>query len=165
MMKVLLLLSLLFHSVAGMAHLTPSLLKAKTLQDLPVKGEPVEEEDPYEIRQRLLLEGDQVDSLPILADHFDGGIPGFYHGVASGDPLPTSIILWTRYTPKTANASVTLELRMANVDPELNVEDHLDPSKNANLHRTLITVSAESDFVAKLDVTGLTPKTLSLIHI
>ncbi|HEY3004984.1 MAG TPA: PhoD-like phosphatase N-terminal domain-containing protein, partial [Kribbellaceae bacterium] len=26
-------------------------------------------------------------------------MPYFLHGVASGDPLPTSVVLWTRVTP------------------------------------------------------------------
>jgi hypothetical protein len=28
-----------------------------------------------------------------------GTVPGFLHGVASGDPLPSSVLLWTRITP------------------------------------------------------------------
>ncbi|TDW31138.1 alkaline phosphatase D family protein [Cryobacterium psychrophilum] len=28
-------------------------------------------------------------------------VPGFQHGVASGDPLPSSVLLWTRVTPTT----------------------------------------------------------------
>ena len=27
----------------------------------------------------------------------------FAHGVASGDPLPTAVVLWTRVTPTTAS--------------------------------------------------------------
>ncbi|MEV3975494.1 PhoD-like phosphatase N-terminal domain-containing protein, partial [Streptomyces sp. NPDC050698] len=33
-----------------------------------------------------------------------GGSPGFAHGVASGDPLPDAVIIWTRITP-TAEAT------------------------------------------------------------
>lgn len=44
---------------------------------------------------------------------------------------------------------------MAKVDPEIAVEDHLDPSKNENLKRFLVTATAAHDWVVKLDVTGL----------
>lgn len=37
---------------------------------------------------------DPVESEPLLADHF-GGTPGFYHSVASGDPLPDAVIIWS----------------------------------------------------------------------
>ena len=69
------------------------------------------------------------------------------------------MIVWTRYTPVSAGETVTLELRMAAVDPTLAVEDHLDPAKNSNLRRALVDVTKDSDFIAKIDVTGLTPYT------
>jgi hypothetical protein len=42
---------------------------------------------------------------------------GFYHGVASGDPLHDSVIIWTRYTPAHASADsdIEIEYRMAEV--------------------------------------------------
>lgn len=53
-------------------------------------------------------------SNPLLADSFRG-TPGFYHGVASGDPLDDGIVLWTRYTPQTETDVVTVEFRVAKV--------------------------------------------------
>jgi alkaline phosphatase D len=100
----------------------------------------------------------QADSTQILADEF-GGIPGFYHGVASGDPLPTQVILWTRYTPVSAGEEITLNVLIAKVDPNLAVEDHLKASANPNLVRAPVLVTQESGFVAKLDVIGLEPGT------
>ena len=108
-------------------------------------------DDP--IPARNLLE----DSQPLLADFF-GGTPGFYHGVASGDPLPSAIVLWTRYTP-VANAPVDLELRIAEVDEKLAVESHLDPAANRKLKRMAITVDGSSDWVAKIDLNDLKPGT------
>lgn len=99
----------------------------------------------------------QGDSQPLFASAF-GGTPGFYHGVASGDPLPSAVVLWTRYTP-VANAPVDLELRIARVDAKLAVEDHLDPAVNRNLRRMAITVNGSSDWVAKIDLTDLQPGT------
>lgn len=107
-------------------------------------------DDPISVRR---LE----DSQPLLADFF-GGIPGFYHGVASGDPLPSAIILWTRYTP-ISNAPVDLELRIAEVDAAIAVESHLDPDQNPNLKRLAVTVDSTSDWVAKIDLIDLKPGT------
>lgn len=73
----------------------------------------------------------------------------------SGDPLPDAVIIWTRYTPTTAEESIALELRLAPIEAGLPVEDHLDPSKNPNLRRIQVTVSSSTDFIAKLDITGL----------
>jgi phosphodiesterase/alkaline phosphatase D-like protein len=95
----------------------------------------------------------EEDSQPLLADFFDG-TPGFYHGVASGDPLPSAIILWTRYTP-ISNAPVDLELRIAQVDAAIATEAHLDPAQNPNLKRLAVTVDSSSDWVAKIDLTDL----------
>jgi alkaline phosphatase D len=75
--------------------------------------------------------------------------------VVLGDPLPNAVIVWTRYTPATAKDSVNLEFRMAKVDPKLAINDHLNPDANPSMHRAKVTVTSDSDFVAKIDVTGL----------
>ena len=96
----------------------------------------------------------QEKSKPLLASYFNG-IPGFYHGVASGDPLPHAVILWTRYTPILETDVITLELRMSPMISTLPLSDHLNPDRNTDLRRVKIEVSGSSDWVAKLDVTGL----------
>jgi alkaline phosphatase D len=101
---------------------------------------------------RRRLQGGQ--SQPLLASYF-GGLPGFYHGVASGDPLPDSVILWTRYTPISATSVVTLELRISPLIPSLPVASHLDPNANPELRRINVEVTSASDWVAKIDVTEL----------
>ena len=73
----------------------------------------------------------------------------------TGDPLNDAVIVWTRFTPTSVDDTVDLELRMAKVDPSIEVNDHLDPSKNEHLHRAKVTVTSETDFIAKIDVTGL----------
>ena len=47
--------------------------------------------------------------------HAFGGKAGFYHGVASGDPLPTKVIIWTRYTPISAKSKVNIEYRFGTI--------------------------------------------------
>ena len=45
---------------------------------------------------------------------------------------------------------------MAKVETDaLALEDHLDPSKNQNIKRGLVETNGDSDWVVKLDVTGL----------
>jgi alkaline phosphatase D len=68
--------------------------------------------------------------------------------------LSTSLFR-TRWTPETETDVVELELRVAKVNADLAVEDHLDPSKNEKVMRALITVTAEHDWIAKVDMTGL----------
>jgi alkaline phosphatase D len=97
-------------------------------------------------------------SQPLLADSF-GGEPGFYHGVASGDPLSNAVIVWTRYTPVNANDEVTVELRMAPVDGNVPEDSLLDPDVNPNLKRANILVKAEHDWIAKIDVMNLPSNT------
>ena len=92
-------------------------------------------------------------SEPILASYF-GGEPGFYHGVASGDPLSDRVIVWVRYTPDTLDP-VTLELRIAEVDSTIPFESHLDADSNDNIKVAKIEVGESSDFIAKIDVAGL----------
>jgi hypothetical protein len=137
---------------------SPEMLQARSLEEFLR----LEENGGYSIDKASLRRVNEQRRLqasqPLLASAF-GGTPGFYHGVASGDPLPTAVIVWTRYTPTIPTAVITLELRMAAVDPAIPVNDHLDPTKNPNLKRAKIEVTSASDWIAKVDVTGLKPRT------
>ncbi|KAJ1456377.1 PhoD-like phosphatase-domain-containing protein [Pelagophyceae sp. CCMP2097] len=105
--------------------------------------------------QRRSLGAATSFSSPLLADSFSG-VEGFHHGVASGDPLPDAVVIWTRYTPAHADAVVRLEYRMAVVSPdEEDMDSLLDPESSPGLRCGIITVTAADDWVAKLDVTGL----------
>jgi alkaline phosphatase D len=48
-----------------------------------------------------------------VAQHFDDSLKPFYHGVASGDPLPDRVIIWTRVTPDDSLASIDVKWQMA----------------------------------------------------
>lgn len=72
----------------------------------------------------------------------------FTHGIASGDPLQTAVILWTRITPDDQNGgpvTLTWELSPTQAFAE------------EGLRRGTITASAASDWTAKVDATGLRP--------
>ena len=113
-------------------------------------GHAVNEAMRDELLERRRLEKSQ----PLVATAF-GGKAGFYHGVASGDPLPDAVIVWTRYTPLNATSVVDIEFRMTPVLSNLSVSAHLDPTQNTQLRRIVVQVSPNDDWVAKLDLQGL----------
>lgn len=92
---------------------------------------------------------------------------GFYHGVASGSPLPTAMIFWTRYTPLDVSAAVEIEYRIVEVpedDGMHSMDDEyfanlLNPRSNNDVRYGITTARPDNDWVVKLDITGLKPAT------
>jgi alkaline phosphatase D len=74
----------------------------------------------------------------------------FYHGVASGDPSPTSVVLWTRATPESDGAAKPLY-----VGWELATDREFTQPVAAGVVRT----GPDADFTVKVEVTDLTPGT------
>ena len=72
----------------------------------------------------------------------------FLHGVASGDPLQSAVILWTRVTPSDEARTYDLDVEVAT-----------DESFSNTVRRLGVTARPEQDFTAKVDVTGLEPGT------
>ena len=70
----------------------------------------------------------------------------FSHGVASGDPLTNSVVIWTRVKPSLMGENVTLGWVVAH---------------DAGLRRVVksgrVTTTASRDYTVKIDVTGLRP--------
>src|SRR6188474_3240145 len=66
----------------------------------------------------------------------------FLHGVASGDPLPDAVILWTRVSPQ-RDGTVTVKWTIAS-DPEF-----LDVVASGSFE-----TSQERDFTVKVDAAG-----------
>ncbi|MFE7599486.1 alkaline phosphatase D family protein [Streptomyces sp. NPDC057494] len=89
---------------------------------------------------------------PALADT---GAPAFLHGVASGDPLPDGVLLWTRVTP-TPEA-----VPGSGLGPDVQVGWELaeDRSFVRVVASGTTTASAVSDHTVKADVRGLRPAT------
>ncbi|MEU7030984.1 alkaline phosphatase D family protein [Streptomyces sp. NPDC046275] len=83
------------------------------------------------------------------------GAPAFLHGVASGDPLPDGVLLWTRVTP-TPDA-----LPGSGLGPDLTVGWEL--AEDRGFARTVASgstvASASTDHTVKVDVRGLRPAT------
>ncbi|MFD9337372.1 alkaline phosphatase D family protein [Streptomyces sp. NPDC060028] len=94
-------------------------------------------------------------ALGATAAHAAESAPAFLHGVASGDPLPDGILLWTRVTPaaeavpgsgKGAATLVTWEIAE-------------DKGFSRIVATGSVSSSAASDHTVKADVRGLRPQT------
>ncbi len=77
----------------------------------------------------------------------------FRHGVASGDPLPTGVVLWTRVTPTAASAPGSG--RGPRVEVRWEVAD--DPSFRWVVRRGRAVTGPWRDHTVKVDVGGLRP--------
>ncbi len=74
------------------------------------------------------------------------GEAAFLHGVASGDPLPDRIILWTRVTPKTGTGPIPVRYDLVAAAGEI-------------ISSGMLSADQSHDYCVKVDVTGLTPST------
>ncbi|WP_087548395.1 alkaline phosphatase D family protein [Acinetobacter sp. WCHA39] len=70
----------------------------------------------------------------------------FEHGVASGDPLQDSVILWTRLTPSDSSARLQVTWEIA-----------LDQQFKQIIKTDKVTTAAAQDFTVKVDAIGLKP--------
>lgn len=77
--------------------------------------------------------------------------PVFLHGVASGDPLPDGVLLWTRVTP----AADALPGSGKGPDAEVRWEVAQDRSFTGVVARGTVTATAATDHTVKVDVRGL----------
>lgn len=84
---------------------------------------------------------------PPTRDSGPGPTGPFRHGVASGDPLPDAVILWTRVTID-GMASISVDWEMS-TDPALATIDAMGSA----------STDATRDFTVKVDATGLAPAT------
>lgn len=88
-----------------------------------------------------------VDELPVLPDYSWDGPLGpeniFSHGIASGDPLENSVILWTRVSPG-ATGPVEVWFEIA-----------LDEAFEKRYDAGFITTDEFADYTAKIDASEL----------
>jgi alkaline phosphatase D len=102
--------------------------------------------------------GSQTDTMTLMvaaAPELPGGIPGhaldcppFSYGVASGDPTPDGVVLWTRVDPSGPEAEVPISWEMA-TDPAL--EDVVATGR--------ALARPEADHTVRIEVDGLSPGT------
>ena len=77
------------------------------------------------------------------------GATGFTHNVASGEPGPDAMLLWTRYVPATGDNTVRLDVELA-----------LDPAFAKIAAGGVVRTGAYRDWTAKITVDGLKPGTV-----
>ncbi|MFI2433942.1 alkaline phosphatase D family protein [Streptomyces sp. NPDC018693] len=99
-----------------------------------------------------------VLAAPLAATHSARAAddaPAFLHGVASGDPLPDGVLLWTRVTPTAAATPGS------GLGPDTEVEWIVarDRSLTDIVAKGSVTATAASDHTVKADVRGLAPAT------
>ncbi len=78
----------------------------------------------------------------------DASLAPFYHGVASGDPYPNSVVLWTRITPDMQLPSVVVEWEIAE-----------DKEFTKTVNRDTFTTGPDRDYTVKVIADGLKPGT------
>ncbi|MEU0177357.1 alkaline phosphatase D family protein [Streptomyces massasporeus] len=81
--------------------------------------------------------------------------PAFLHGVASGDPLPDGILLWTRVTP----VPEAIPGSGAGPDTEVSWIVARDKAFSTVVAKGSTTATAASDHTVKADIRGLQPAT------
>ncbi|MFF6997094.1 alkaline phosphatase D family protein [Streptomyces sp. NPDC008313] len=81
--------------------------------------------------------------------------PAFLHGVASGDPLPDGILLWTRVTPDPDATPGSGRGR----DTEVSWTVATDKAFTTIVAKGTTTASAATDHTVKADIRGLEPAT------
>lgn len=86
--------------------------------------------DPSDITQRSMA---------------DTSLAPFYHGVASGDPTPNAVIIWTRVTPEVAG-TISGTWRVATDTNFTNI-----------VQSGTFSTDSTRDYTVKIDVTGLSP--------
>ncbi len=74
------------------------------------------------------------------------GLAPFYHGVASGDPTPTNVIIWTRVETVAVEVEVAWEMAT-------------DPAMSTIVQSGTVTTNADRDYTVKVDVGNLSPYT------
>jgi alkaline phosphatase D len=86
----------------------------------------------------------------------------FYHGVASGDPLPEAVILWTRVSPevfKPEAGSLCAQIPDLNETIEVIWQIALDSTFTQITSQGTYTTHPEVDYTVKIDAQGLQAST------
>ena len=111
-------------------------------------------------RRTVLASGAAGGVLATVAGTADATAPeraaghrAFRHGVASGDPLPRAVVIWTRVTPTAASTPGSGHGPRVRVHWEVATDEHF---RHVVRHGSFAT-GPERDHTVKVDVTGLDP--------
>lgn len=98
---------------------------------------------PSENSQKTHQPGGEKLNHNGLEAYYDASLKPFYHGVASGDPLPESVIIWTRVTPD------------YHQEVKVNYAVATDSEMKAVVKKGTITTDSSKDYTVKADVQDL----------
>ncbi|MFC9895905.1 alkaline phosphatase D family protein [Nocardia sp. NPDC127579] len=125
--------------------------------DVPENAAVSDSSAPGAIGRRTLLKSSAVAAAAttLLTGTARAQGPVFRHGIASGDPLPNAVVLWTRVT--VADDAVPGSGRGESVTVRWEISPSADFASQvaSGTH----TAGADSDHTVKVDVTGLTAGT------
>ncbi len=118
-------------------------LFAQTVDTTSIIGEKASQEFEAKVRDYART------TMPTTSHglEFDESLRPFYHGVASGDPLPDRVILWTRITPE-KDQTIDVIWKIA-TDPEL----------QQVVNTGSVITDQSHDYTVKVDATNLQPGT------
>src|ERR1044072_4714578 len=107
------------------------------------------------LRSAAVAGGAPLTPAAIAATASADAAPEFAHGVASGDPLPDGVLLWTRVTPTPdslpgSGAGPTVDVRW---------EVATGSGFGSVVRSGTVTTGPDRDHTVKVDVDGLAPAT------
>ena len=113
----------------------------------------------FSVRRRTVLgtgaAGAAALSMPGGSIAAAGGSHVFRHGVASGDPLPDAVLIWTRVTPTAASTPGSGRGPKVDVRWEVATDERF----RHVVRRGTFATGPSRDHTVKVDVTGLKPQT------
>ncbi|KAJ3063806.1 hypothetical protein HDU98_000423 [Podochytrium sp. JEL0797] len=88
--------------------------------------------------------------------------PRFMHGVASGDTLSDRVIIWTKVTPPpdTPSFYVRYDISTSASDPDTSLPGSPPTKLGPSVLSGVVMTGPEVDYTVKIDLTGLSPKTV-----
>ena len=92
--------------------------------------------------------GGAEESAKAPAKPYEGQV-SFQHGVASGDPMSNSVILWTRVTPADPDGG--------DIPVTWFITDHASTTDENNRQSGVAFAKKSNDWCVKVEATGLTP--------
>lgn len=95
--------------------------------------------------------------IPASAAVLPQGVQFFQHGIASGDPLPDRVVLWTRITPSDADQPGVVPSGAPDVSVSWDVAT--DDQFQTIVKSGNATSRASADYTVKIDPGGLSPAT------
>ncbi len=96
----------------------------------------------------IFAQNTQIGKVSRERSGFNADLKPFFHGVASGDPTATSVVIWTRVTPENNEPSISGKYFVAT-----------DTGFANTVVEGAFTTTPNQDYTVKVNLTGLNPGT------